>query len=66
MSAIVLNIEDKQLIHLQAIAKEMNMNSVEDLLLKIATEMSNSRTKKFEDALKYVLAKNKELYKHLA
>jgi hypothetical protein len=29
----------------RAIAKEMNMSSVEDLLLKIATEMSNPRAK---------------------
>lgn len=66
MSAIILNVEDKQYAELQAIATEMNLSSVEDLLLKLATELGASRKKKFDDALQYVLNKNKELYKRLA
>lgn len=66
MSAIVLNVEDKQYAELQAIAKELNLSSVEDLLLKLAMDLGTSRKKQFDEALHYVLKKNHELYKRLS
>lgn len=66
MSSITLNFEDKQLGQLRAKAKEMQLASVEELLLKIANELIESRENKFEAAMRYVLEKNKELYKRLA
>ncbi|MBK9337396.1 MAG: DNA-binding protein [Lewinellaceae bacterium] len=66
MSSITLNFEDKQLVQLRAKAKEMQLASVEELLLKIATDLLESREAKFETAMQYVLKKNTELYKRLA
>ena len=66
MSSITLNFEEKQLIQLRAKAKEMKLGSVEELLFKIASELVESREAKFEAAMRYVLEKNKELYKRLA
>ncbi|MFN0013025.1 MAG: DNA-binding protein [Saprospiraceae bacterium] len=66
MSSITLNFEDKQLVQLRAKAREMQLASVEELLLKIANELLESREAKFEAAMQYVLKKNKELYKRLA
>jgi len=66
MSSITLNFEDKQLVQLRAKAKEMQLASVEELLLKIANDLLDSREAKFEAAMQYVLKKNKELYKRLA
>jgi hypothetical protein len=66
MSSITLNFEDKQLSQLRAKAKEMQLGSVEELLFKIANELVESREAKFEAAMRYVLEKNKELYKRLA
>lgn len=61
-----MNFEEKQLIQLRARAKEVQLASVEELLLKIANELVESREAKFETAMSYVLEKNKELYKRLA
>lgn len=44
----------------------MQLASVEELLLKIANDLLDSREAKFEAAMQYVLKKNKELYKRLA
>ncbi len=66
MGSIVLNFEEKQLIQLRAKAEEMQLGSVEELLLKMAKELVESRETKFEAAMRYVLNKNKELYKRLA
>ncbi len=66
MSSITLNFEDKQLVQLRAKAKEMQLATVEELLLKIANDLLESREAKFEAAMQYVLKKNKELYKRLA
>lgn len=44
----------------------MQLGSVEELLLKMAKELVESRETKFEAAMRYVLNKNKELYKRLA
>lgn len=66
MSSIILNIEDSQLALLRKKAKEMQLSSVEELLLKIATELIETRETKFEAAMQYVLEKNKKLYERLA
>ena len=66
MGSIVLNFEEKQLTQLRAKAEEMQLGSVEELLLKMAKELVESRETKFEAAMRYVLNKNKELYKRLA
>ncbi len=66
MSSIILNFEDKQLALLRAKAKEMQLSSVEELLQKIAVDLLETRETKFDAAMKYVLEKNKELYKRLA
>ena len=66
MSSIILNFEEKQLSQLRAKAKEMQLGSVEELLLKIANELVESGEAKFEAAMRYVLDKNKELYRRLA
>ena len=66
MSSITLNLEEKQLIQLRVKAKEMNLSSVEELLIKIAGELAESQATTFEAAMQYVLEKNQELYKRLA
>ncbi len=66
MSSIILNFEEKQLSKLRDKAKEMQLGSVEELLLKIANELVESREPRFEAAMRYVLEKNKELYRRLA
>lgn len=66
MGSITINFEDKQLDLLKEKAKELQMASVEQLLLKLALEFLESREAKFETAMRYVLEKNKELYKRLA
>lgn len=66
MSSITLNLEEKQLIQLRVKAKEMNLSSVEELLIKIAGELTESQATTFDAAMQYVLEKNRELYKRLA
>lgn len=61
-----MNFEEKQLDQLRAKAKELHFASVEELLLKMANELAESREARFEAAMRYVLEKNKELYKRLA
>lgn len=66
MSTITLNIEDSQFDQLQSIATEMGYSTVEELLLNVAIGLKESKRNQFDQALSYVLSKNKELYKRLA
>ena len=66
MSTVTLNFEDKQLALLRVKAKEMQLSSVEELLMKIAAELVETRETKFEAAMQYILEKNKKLYERLA
>jgi len=66
MSTITLNIEDSQFAQLESIATEMGYSSVEELLLNLAISLNEAKRNEFDQALNYVLSKNKELYKRLA
>lgn len=66
MSTITLNFEEQQLNLLLEKAKEMHFSSVEELFLKIATDLIASRDAKFDAIMNYVMEKNKVLYKRLA
>jgi hypothetical protein len=66
MSSITLNFEEKQFSLLRKKAQEMHFSSVEELLLKIANDLLESREVKLEAIMRYVLEKNRTLYKRLA
>ena len=65
MSTLVLNMEEKQVANYKQLATEMSM-SLEELVALLLEEFAQSRRAKFLAAKKFVLTKNRQLYKRLA
>ncbi|MFY9224807.1 MAG: DNA-binding protein [Blastocatellia bacterium] len=65
MSLITINIADESYVKLKEVAK--NLKTTPEELVKMAIEeVINNSQKDFNNAIDYVLSKNKELYKRLA
>lgn len=66
MSSIVIELDDTQIALLKRKALEMNVETVEALLLKIADSIVKSSEADFDQVMRRVLDKNHKLYMRLA
>jgi hypothetical protein len=66
MSSIVIKLDDTQIALLKRKALEMNVETVEALLLKIADSIVKSSEADFDQVMRRVLDKNHKLYMRLA
>lgn len=66
MDTIVIQIDREIRLALEEKAKQLNIDSVGDLLVKIANSIQPSVNKDFDIIMRTVLEKNKELYRRLA
>jgi hypothetical protein len=65
MSTITIHLGEEKLKQLQSKAQELNI-SVEELLEKVLSDLVESPRADFNKVMRYVLDKNRELYKRLA
>ncbi len=63
---IVLEIAEEEKIKYDALAKGMQLDSVEELLLKLLYDMEFYKGEKIDKTMTYLLKKNQELYRRLA
>lgn len=65
MNTISVSLTDEKFLELENRARQLNL-SIGELLVATAREMVSRPDEEFKRAMKFVLEKNKELYKRLA